>query len=126
MKYIKKYEKYDDRKKVYWIIPFNDKFEDSIVKIMMQYSNIGEYTNKIEIVDNALGIANDAKENLEKDNFAIFHLQFKYENDELVYGPEFGVFPISDKDIIEKEGYIFVGFYNTTKAEYVALNQYNL
>lgn len=130
MKHIKTYEKYDNRRKVYWIIPFDtNKFEDSIVRLIGQYSSLKEENpySKIEIIDQQLASA--ARKDFKEEKFALIHLIFEMDNNEnLIFGPKWGILPHSDKNVLTDD-FIFVGFYNTTKEEYdLAINteKYNL
>lgn len=137
MKYIKNFESATNRK-VYWIIPFiSPKFEDSIVKLMSQYTpkdDEDDYVFKIEIIDKALGIANNVKKALKEDDICILTMTFSIEHDKWGYekitkGPDFSVYSIDDKKYLDEDKYIFIGFHNMTEKDYdfyKSKNKYNL
>lgn len=134
MKHLKTFESTQTRQ-VYWIIPFNDKFEDSLVRLMIQYSSKDDTPeNRIEIVDKALGLIKNYREvvsnSKHKSNFAIVYMLFEIDNNnKVVVGPNFSITSSELKDQLEELGFIFVGFHNTTKDEYeLYLNtkKYNL
>ena len=114
MKYIKPFE---DRqlKQVYWIVPFTDKFEDSVVRLLSQYSTT---ENRIEVIDKALRMSNDARRLFPKEDFIIINMVF-FVNDDVVSDPSFDIVPENIKDGLEEKGFIFVGYYNTTKEDYL-------
>lgn len=133
MKHIKTYEKYDNRRKVYWIIPFDtNKFEDSIVRLIGQYSSLKEENpySKIEIIDQGLQLASAARKDFKEEKFALIHLTFEINNNnQLIFGPKWGILPESDKSVLTNDDFIFVGFFNTTKDEYdlfTSSEKYNL
>ena len=133
MKHLKTFESTQTRR-VYWIVPSDDKFEDSLVSLMIQYSSKEDtIENRIEIVDKALGMINNYKEliksNKSKSNFAIVYMLFAIENNKVVVGPNFSVTSLELADQLEENGFIFVGFQNINKEEYdLYLNskKYNL
>ena len=52
-----------------------------------------------------------------------------FDSDNVVSDPSFDIVPENTKDGLEKNGFIFVGYYNTTKEDYLlkkSKEKYNL
>ena len=128
MKHLKTYEhqKYGKRK-VYWIIPFGNKFEDSLVQIYKQYS---PFDDVIDTIDNALELSQDARRNLDDEALVLLTMEFEYDNnDKLVTPPMFEVISFSKKNYLDNNKYIYVGMVNITNEEieiYTQAKKYNL
>lgn len=128
MKYIKYYESKGNIRKVYWITPF-DKMEDTTVKLALQYKSYNDTHEKINIIDSALSIAQEFKEDSKKQDLVLVTMEFEFEGDELVSGPFFQIHDFDDKNSLESDNFIYVGLYNISKEDYnlfLAQRKFNL
>lgn len=121
MRYIKTYEQKITRK-VYWISTFGPKFEDSLVKLHLQYLGFKDMHEKIEIINSALELAADARDNNEnKDSYVIIAMTYDI-NDYNEPDPKsinFEIWNLEHEKFLEDEGYIFIGYApNTDKEKY--------
>ena len=123
MKYIKKFEKIERTKTVYWMVSMDRRLEDSIVKLFQQYSEIEEV---VEIIDGALNLANDIRSDI-NDNFVYVKMSFCVdENDEVVGDPDFDYFSLKEKSWYDELPYHYdLGVINIEPHEIDAL-KYNL
>jgi len=130
MKHIKTTEAFRDTddivsRKVYWILPTNNKLEDGLVRLYKQYT---EWQNPVEPIDQALGLAKNIREDKEfKDNFVLVGLEFTYDSlrDKVIKGPYFTPHPYSFEKILKERGYMFVGLVNVEQHE-IDASKYNL
>jgi len=127
MKYLESYIEKTNKKTVFWIIPFEGtKFEDAIVKTYFQYVDRGKETDKIGYIDDALGLAQNAKAMFKKEAFILLSMEFEIDP---FMSPRFKFWEFEDKDSLEKDGFIFVGYTNTDKEEVelkIQTKKYNL
>ena len=136
MKHIKKYEKIVNNKtirKVYWVSTFEDNFEKSLVKLVIQYN--GREDDRISIIDYALGLASDARKHIKKSEFVLVTMEFYVIDDEnnineTFTKPDFDIYDIKDKIVLENSDFTFVGFAPYTDMEkykiYKDSKKYNL
>jgi len=132
MRYLESYkDKY--RRKVYWIIPFkSNKFEDAVVRTFIQYveREREREIQRIELINDALELTQDAKAMLPESEYVLLSMEFEYDSDgELVMQPRFKIWEFEDKEGIEKDKYVFIGYINTNKEEvdiWLESNKYNL
>ncbi len=120
---IKESNKNINNKKVYWLIPTDNRLEDSIVKLYKQYQI---NNNIIELISAALSNADDIKAYLKpKELIMIITVEFSINKLNTIKEPLFKAWPITDKSSLEKEGFIYVGKINLEDYEIDAL-KYNL
>lgn len=118
------YGKFKDEKCVYWIVPTDNRLEDSLVKIYKDYSGIEDI---IELIDSSLEIANKIREKNIKDKFVYISMNFCVdEDDEVVGKPWFDFFETSKRSEMDKKPlHYYVGNINVEEHELDA-DKYNL
>jgi hypothetical protein len=118
------YGKFKDEKCVYWIVPTDNRLEDSLVKIYKDYSGIKDI---IELIDSSLEIANKIREKNIKDKFVYISMNICVdEDDEVVGKPWFDFFEESKRNEMDKKPlHYYVGNINVEEHELDA-DKYNL
>ena len=140
MRHLKLFEAFEKEKKVYWIVPFDERFEDVLVTdIFKNYVGWEDEYKGIEQIDRALGISNDARNRINKSEpFVLVTMRWftsqeydklRDEWEEVIHPPYFHVEPLYDKEKLDSEGYIYIGMLQTDKEEFeikMSTTKYNL
>jgi len=131
MKHLESYQERNSRRKVYWIIPFKDKFEDAVVITYLQYVPYDRDFERVRLISDALELTQDAKSVLLDNEFVLLSMEFEIDEltDKVTMPPKFQILSFDDKDELEKDKFIFVGYTNTTKDEVdlkIQSDKYNL
>lgn len=112
-------------RKVYWLVPTDNRLEDSLVKLFKQYT---EWDTPVKPVSDALVLADHIRKILKPFGpIMIITLNFSIDilNDKIVRGPSFRAWDIKDQEGLEKEEFIKVGKVNLEDYEINAY-KYNL
>jgi len=128
MKHLESYSS-KNRRKVYWIVPFDERFEDALVRTYIQYIERENEIQRIGLINDALSIAKDARIQYKKNDFAILSMEFEYLNNKLIVTPLFKIWEFKDKTALENAEYIFIGYINTDEEEVdfkISAKKYNL
>ena len=116
MKYIKKYEARQvgkPNKNVYWLVPFDNRLEDSLVTL---YKELTKWKTPVEPVDKALSLAKWIRDNFQKRDF----IYIKYD----LIRKDFSAFDWGIQELIGDD-YYYMGEINIEEHELDA-RKYNL
>jgi hypothetical protein len=112
-------------RKVYWIVPTDNRLEDALVQLYKQYT---EWDTPVKPVNDALGLASFIRKSIKpKGPLMVVTLEFSIDQltDKVVKGPSFRGWDFKDIPSLEAEKFIKVGKVNVEDYEIDAL-KYNL